>query len=62
MNLTDSEKEALKNANSQAEWDKITDKIVAYRNGNYPSDWHLVLFGKIVPKYLLNPNSQGEKQ
>ena len=60
MKLTNEERQLLKNAGSQLEWDKIVDKIVADRNGQYPSDWSDVLFGKVIPRYLLKPLTKGE--
>jgi len=52
-NLTTEEIEQLKNAESQAEWDKIADAIYEKNDFQYPLDWSdKVLFGKITPKYL----------
>ena len=52
-NLTTEEIEQLKNAESQAEWDKICDDIYLKNDFQFPLDWSdKVLFGKIIPKYL----------
>lgn len=39
MNLTASEIELLKNAQSEQEWNKLCDRIKAVRGGQYPPDW-----------------------